>query len=149
MSTGGPTIPEHPTPTRNHAYRYLFHPKHHDPGRVADGQWLPEMTRDEEFAVFDLADDHDLLDEDGSLYGLRLSPAGEILALGTLEQQVAKFPWARPGERWHGYPLGPLVRPRGPSPSERVIPSEVLKQMAKRGLLDDDQLRRLRNGKPA
>lgn len=147
MSTGGPAVPEHPVPTRNHGYRYQFHPKHHDPSRRDVAQWLPEMSREEEFGVFDLADDHYLCDEKDNLFGLRPRHNGELPDLGTLGQQIARFPHARPSEPWHGYPLAVLRLVREPSPPEREIPVGVLRQMVAAGLLDEDECKRLGRGK--
>jgi len=147
MSTGGPAVPEHPVPTRNHGYRYQFHPKHHDPSRRDVAQWLPEMSREAEFAVFDLADVHDLLDVKGNLYGLRLGPDREVFELGTLGQQVAMFPQARDNQHWHGYPLMPLWKVRPPHPEVRKAPSAVLQQMVDRGLLEHEDRNRLEKGK--
>jgi hypothetical protein len=107
MSTGERSGPIHPEPTRRSGYRYLFHDKHHghDPSAA---RWLPELNQDEEFAVFDASDFHDLSDDRGWLYGVRIGPEGEVLELGTWSQQVAEFPCARFNDPWHGYPLWPL-----------------------------------------
>ncbi len=58
-------------------------PKHHGAGLPSDSRWLPDLTRPEEFQVFDMADFHELRDEDGDLYGLRISgdPGNRQLAL--------------------------------------------------------------------
>jgi hypothetical protein len=148
MATGGSAGPEHPVRTANHQYRYFFHSEHHggDPGKA---QWSKELSHAEEFAVFDLADTHDLLDAKDHLYGLHLGPRGEILELGTLDQQVAKFPRARDNESWHGFPLAPLRRVKPPHPPERETPMEVLRRMVERGLLNEIQRKRLAKGKSA
>jgi hypothetical protein len=148
MATGGSAGLVHPVRTRNHQYQYLFHPKHHG-GDPREGQWLKELSHDEEFTVFDLADEHDLLDEKGHLYGLRLGQDREILELGTLGQQVAKFPHARPDETWHGFPLSPLSVGKPPYPPEREVPKGVLRRMVDRRLLNEIQRKRLEKGKPA
>jgi hypothetical protein len=67
-----PTLSElvvHETLTRRSEYRYQFIPKHHGADRDA-AEWRPELTLEEEFAVFNLADEHDLSDDEGQLYGL-------------------------------------------------------------------------------
>jgi hypothetical protein len=113
MSSGGDSGPLHPVSTRRSGHRYLFYAKHH--GRDARAaQWLPDFSHDEEFAIFDTADSHEVADEHGWLYGIRIGPGGEVLDLGTWGQQVAEFPFARQNEPWHGYPLWPL-REAGPS----------------------------------
>jgi hypothetical protein len=149
MATGGAAGPVHPVRTANHQYQYLFHPKHHGRGGPREAQWLKELSHDQEFGVFDLADTHELLDGKGHLYGFHLGPNQEILELGTLEQQVAMFPRARPDEPWHGYPLSPLRRVRSPHPEERDVPTEVLRRMVERGLLSEIERRRLEKGKRA
>jgi hypothetical protein len=149
MATGESAGLVHPVQTANHQYQYLFHPKHHGRGGPREAQWSKELRRDQEFAVFDLADIHDLLDGKGHLYGLRLAPNREILELGTLGQQVAMFPRARPDEPWHGYPLSPLRRVSPPHPEERDVPTEVLRRMVERGLLNEIERRRLEKGRRA
>jgi hypothetical protein len=68
--------PEHPIPTKRGGYRYLFLAKHHGAGSKSDARWLPELSRDEEFAVFDDADFHDISDEQENLYGVLRTPDG-------------------------------------------------------------------------
>jgi hypothetical protein len=89
----------HPDPSPS-GYRYYFHPKHHGRGPADDARWLPlpEMSREEEFAVFVMADVHELSDNKGNLYGLRIRgsiPGHQILFLGTRREQVARF-WKAP-----------------------------------------------------
>src|SRR5437763_1691351 len=96
-------IAEHATRTGKNGYRYQFTPKHHGADRDA-AQWLPSLSLDDEFAVFDAADQNDLFDDRGWLYGVQ--PEGDGLRdLGTWSQQMAEFPHARDGEAWHGYPI--------------------------------------------
>lgn len=153
MSSGGDSGPLHPESTRQ-GYRYLFRDKHHRrdaKDRVLDGgpaQWLPELSHDEEFAIFNKAADKELSDERGSLYGIRISPGGKILDLGTWEQQVAKFPFTRLNEPWHGYPLGPLKEKGPPNrKGEKHRPSkDVFDKMEKAGLLTAQKRKRLSRG---
>src|SRR5438105_1295963 len=97
----------HDAVTRRSGYRYQSTPKHHGGDRDA-AQWLPSLSLEEEFAVFNGADEHELSDHDGNLYGVRPDGEGGLRYLGTQHQQVAEFPVARAGEAWHGYPLYPL-----------------------------------------
>ena len=98
MSTGGEPGHEHPIRTRaNTNYRYFFSDKHHGRGGPEAGRWAMDLSEDEEFSIFDQADTLDLLDSQGNLYGLRGMPQ-ELLALGTLDQIVAKFPRSHPGQ---------------------------------------------------
>ena len=90
---------------------YLFYEKHHGRGGPDAAQWLPEMTQEEEFAVFDAADFAEIHDgpEQPWFYGVRPRNArGKLQDLGTWGQQVAEFPFSRPGNPWHGYPLWAL-----------------------------------------
>jgi hypothetical protein len=93
------TVVEHAATTNRTGYRYRFTPKHHGRDKKA-AQWLPDMTLDEEFAVFDLADQHDVSSEDGSLYGLWPDGQGGLNDIGTWGQQVAEFPAAGENEPW-------------------------------------------------
>jgi hypothetical protein len=140
----------HPDPTPS-GYRYYFHPKHHGAGSSSDARWLPEMSRDEEFAVFVLADEHDLSDDKGDLYGLRIRgtvPAHEILFLGTRYEQVAHFWEASQGSPWHGYPVWPIIQ-RGSlnrKGQQHRPAKEVLQAMVGAGLLNLKQLYKFMKG---
>ncbi len=87
--------PVHPQTTRRSNFQYFFYVKHHKAGRSEDAPWLSNITHDNEFGVFDLADFHTLSNEKGDLYGLHLSPEGMVMNLGTREEQIAEFPRAR------------------------------------------------------
>jgi hypothetical protein len=95
--------------TQRSGYQYFFYTKHHQPNNTTDAQWEPTVTQDEEFAVFDLADQHDLSEANGDLFGLHLGPGPSILLLGTRGEQVAEFPVTVAGQAWHGYPLFPIA----------------------------------------
>src|ERR1700678_1745929 len=105
MPNGQFPRPAHPLRTRHSEHQYFFYLKHHNAGKSEDAQWLPNLTHDEEFAVFDLADLHNLSNAKGDLYGLHLSPEGFVMSLGTREEQIAEFPLAQEGHPWHGYPV--------------------------------------------
>jgi hypothetical protein len=109
MSIGAASGPIHPVQTRRSRHRYLFYDKHHGRGDPGAARWLPGLSQEDEFAVFDVADWEEVSDEGGWLYGLRARDgAGHIPDLGTWSQQIAAFPFARPNVPWHGYPLWPL-----------------------------------------
>ena len=145
MSVGETSGPIHPVPTRRSGYRYLFYVKHHG-GDSRAAQWLPSMSHEEEFGVFDAADQNEISDEREWLYGIRpRDEAGLIPDLGTWEQQIAEFPRARPNEAWHGYPLlalsdaAPDNRKR-----EKCRPSKaVFLKMEAAGMLRDRERKRL------
>ena len=144
-----PTLPNnqpHPTRTQRNNYQYEFTVKHHgaDPNAA---QWLPELSLEEEFAVFDSADQLEIADDDSWLFGVQ-PVAGGLRELGTWSQQVAAFPHAREGEAWHGYPLMPLNE-RAPQNcrGEKMRPSKsVFLKMAEAGLITTVQRKRLMKG---
>src|SRR5438552_3288422 len=105
MSVGGEPGHLHPLPTRRNGHRYFFYDKHHGRGGPEAAQWALDLSEDHEFGIFDQADDLDLSDERGNLYGIRLGPEPErrVLALGTLRQQIAKFPASQGRPHWHGF----------------------------------------------
>ena len=151
MSTGETSGPIHPVPTRRSGYRYLFYDKHHGRGGPDSAQWLPSMSHDDEFAVFDTADFHDLSDDRGWLYGIRRDPDGEVLPLGTWGQQTAEFPFGRENEIWHGYPLWPL-KDTGPENrrGEKRRPSKgVFLKMERANLITTQDRKRLQKRKNA
>jgi len=145
MATGPTAGIIHPTPTRRSNYIYLFYTKHHG-GDPRAAQW--SISRDLEFAVFDSADFHDFSDERGWLYGTGRDADGGLLELGTWGQQVAEFPYARPGENWHGCPLWPL-KEHGPEnrKAERHRPAgEVFARMEATNVLTPRERKRLYKG---
>ncbi len=150
MSVGGEPGHLHPTPTERSGYRYFFYDKHHGRGGPDVARWLPELTDDDEFAIFNQADLMDFSDGHGNLYGMRFgaAPNRRVLKLGTLRQQVAKFPRSHPGASWHGFPLGPLEGDFDPPhPPIRALPRDALNKMVESGLLDAIQRSRLLRGK--
>ncbi len=94
MSTGAEPGHLHPRPTERNGYRYFFYDKHHGRGGPEAAAWAHDVTEDDEFGVFNQADLLDLSDEHGNFYGiwLQTEPQREIRFLGTLRQQIAKFP---------------------------------------------------------
>jgi len=132
-------------------YRYFFYENVHRTGDSEDAQWLPEMTHDEEFAVFELSVSHDLSNKKGDLYGLRLGPGGRrILILGTREEQIAEFPLPQGDHPWHGYPVWPVTRlERDKKERKDGAPHEALRKMSFAGLITENQRKRLARGKHA
>jgi hypothetical protein len=147
---GMPIIAEiviHGQTTRRSGYRYQLTPKHHggDPGAA---QWLPALGLEEEFGVFDTADQHELSDEEGRLYGVLRDAEGELRDLGTWQQQVAEFPRADEGVPWHGYPIWAVneVAPARRSGEKMRPAKEVFGKMERAGLLSRGQRKRLYKG---
>jgi hypothetical protein len=150
MSVGGEPGHVHPVPTQRNAYRYFFYDKHHGRGGPEAAQWALDLSENEEFGIFDQADLLDLSDDRGNLYGIRLGlePERQVLALETLRQQIAKFPRARVGQEWHGFPFGPIdgnLAP--PHPPNRPLPKDALQKMVDARLLTGADRRRLLKGK--
>ena len=138
-----------PIPTRKRKYRYCFYVKHHD-GSKNWAQWLPEISHEEEFRIFDDADYYDLCDDSRrALYGLRRSQDGRVLKLGTRDELVAEFPWAGDENAWHGYPLWPMLRLEdgGRQIKKRRPAKEVFRKMEEAKLINGRDRRRLERGK--
>jgi hypothetical protein len=145
-----PTLAEiiiHGQLTRRSGYRYQFTPKHHG-GDVGAAQWLPILRLEEEFAVFDAADEHELSDDAGRLYGVLRSADGKLRDLGTWQQQMAEFPRPNQGVPWHGYPIWtPNALAPAKRSGEKVRPAkEVFGKMERAGLITTRDRKRLYKG---
>jgi len=140
--------PIHPEPTRRSRYFYLFSGKHHGGGRDDDARWAEDISRDEEFSVFDEADFHDISDEDGRLYGVLPTPARGLRDLGTWQQQMAEFPLANENVPWHGYPIWAVNQdaPSNRSDQKMRPAKEVFRKMEREGLITKRQRKRLFKG---
>jgi hypothetical protein len=150
MSVGGESGHLFPRETRRSGYRYFIYDKHHGRGGSGAAQWAADVEEEEEFGIFDKADLYELSDLHGNLYGIRIRmvPERQVLVLGTLGQQVAKFPAAQSGPHWHGFPLGPLARNLDPPhPPQRSLPAEALRKMVDAQLLTNTERKRLLKGK--
>jgi hypothetical protein len=137
---------EHTERTRRHAHRYLFTAKHHGGGGQYDARWI--VTEQEEFAVFDGADERDLLDEDRNLYGALRDDVESLRHLGTYQEQIAEFPCTAEGMPWHGYPMW-AINQEGPSrrrnPRHRPARA-VFDRMVEVGLINAAMRKRLMAG---
>jgi hypothetical protein len=139
--------PEHTEVTRRNGYRYIFTGKHHGGGSPSDARWRESISRDEEFAVFDNADWHEIGDEDGWLYCVWQVDA-ELSDLGTWGQQVAEFPSTKEGVPWHGYPIW-AVNHEAPEnrKGEKMRPAkQVFVKLERAGLITARQRKRLWKG---
>jgi hypothetical protein len=141
------TVEVHGAVTQRNAYRYQFTPKHHGADANA-AQWRPSLSLREEFAVFDVADWHELSDDAGRLYGVQPDGEDGLVYLGTWNQQVAEFPLARAGEAWHGYPLYPVNDLAPPNrQGEQYRPAkEVFDKMVRAGIITKRHRKRLMKG---
>ena len=143
----------HDRPTNRGHLTYCFTAKHRGAGSKTDARWSPELTRPEEFAVFDLADENRLVDEEGNLYGLHIRQIAEdreILPLGDRGEMIARF-WAERGEaHWHGHPLWPVITKAPLSRISRAYapPKVVFDEMIQAGILTKVQADRLKKARP-
>ena len=142
---------EHPTRTRRSQHRYLFTAKHHG-GDKNGAMWLPSIGRTTEFSIFDAADQGQIADSRGWLYGILPDGNGGLESLGTWDEQVAEFqPAMVTTDPWHGYPkwpvdeLGPANRRKQQSCPERT----VFDLMLTATLISKVQHKRLVTGRPA
>jgi hypothetical protein len=145
MASGEDPCPPHPV-LSTQGKQYCFSQKHHGRGASGDARWIEDLDQEEEFSIFDFADRHDLLDAKGNLYGLRRSPEGRILDLGTRGEQVAKFWWAPEDQPWHGFPLWPLAVGGVENRRKQPAPREALHKMEEAGVLATTQRKRLQKG---
>lgn len=147
MSSGEDPCPEHPVATKRSSYRYCFYFAHHGRGVPDDSQWAEDLTRAEEFAIFDESVEHDLSDSKGHFYGLRRSPDGTILDLGTQGEQIAKFWDPEKNQPTHGFPLWPLSETGPDNRKGQSAPKDALKKMLQSRLLIEKHYNRLKKGK--
>ena len=138
----------YPEPTRLNKYRYFFYEKHHRNGPSEDAQWLgqPELSRDNEFQVFDDADFHNIADTNGNLFCVRRKIDESVPTLGTRGEQVAQFPVNNSSTPWHGYPIWPILIRRD-GDSLRPVEPDVLKIMVEANFIEQNEKRRLLKGK--
>src|SRR5437899_1758442 len=97
----------HGQTTSRRQLQYEFTPKHHGGDKNA-ARWLSELTFEEEFSIFDLADFNEISDDAGNMYGILRDVNDKIRHIGVWNEQMAEFPSKREGEVWHGYPVYPL-----------------------------------------
>lgn len=140
--------PIHPTATRKRQYRYIFMDKHHGGGKADDACWAPDLTRSDEFSVFDQADHLDIVDVAGRFYGVLRTAEGVLLVLGTWHQQIAEFPRANDGVPWHGYPIWPVNDDAPGNRSHQLMRPgrSIFSRMEQVGLITVRQRKRLFKG---
>jgi hypothetical protein len=139
---------DHPNPTPTSGYRYQSTPKHHGADRAA-AQWLPNLTLEEEFAVFEFADEHNIGAANGYLYGVQPDADGGLRDLGTWTQQMAEFPPAKNPSPWHGYPIWAVNDENAPSnraSEEMRPPREVFRRLVELDFISLAKSRRLNKG---
>jgi len=139
-------IEVHDVVTVKNEYRYQFTPKHHGADKKA-AQWLPSLTRDEEFSVFNMADQNGLADLGGNLYGIEKVGIDELRTIGTRGEQVAKFPATAQDQAWHGYPAWVLAGGNRAG-DDMKPPKPVLDAMQNMGFITKRGRKRLGKGDP-
>ena len=132
----------HGRPTASSGLMYCFRPKHRGAGSAGDARWRPDLSREEEFGVFEIADANGWSDDNGNLYGLYLVKEGgrwQILELGIRGELIARFWHEAPAVPWHGHPLWPIEASRSGAGGSRSKIDEkqlkiALKNMSTAGL---------------
>jgi hypothetical protein len=143
-------IEVHPTQTRVNGRQYQFTPKHHG-GEAGASCWIEELTREEEFRIFDDADAEAIHDDEGNHYGVaRIAEEEGLRVIGTWSQQMAEFPVCEDGQPWHGYPCWPLneMSPENRRGEKMRPAKEVFRKMCKAGLINRRESKRLMKGDP-
>ena len=137
---------EHPETTRRNHHRYLFTAKHH--GGHGDAQWLPSLSEVDEFSVFDDADEMDLADGEGNLFGGLRDGADSLRVLGYYQEQIAEFPCSAEGSPWHGYPVWAINQSGATNRrTNKQRPAKaVFDRMVEVGLITQQMRRRLMKG---
>jgi hypothetical protein len=129
-------------------HKYCFSEKHHAVGDSPHAQWKNDLRPCDEFAVFDLADLHNIADEQGrDLFGVHCIEAA-VRQLGTRGEYVAKFEFPTGPCPWHGYPLWP-IKPLSTDKNVRhgPAPQSILRKLADAGVISQKARRRLSVGK--
>ncbi len=142
---------EHPARTQRSRHRYLFVAKHHGGDRNA-GMWLPEISQEIEFSIFDMADSREIADNRGWLYGVLLDGDGELESIGMWDEQVAEFQPARsPQDPWHGYPQWPIDEAGPPNRrKQNCCPDRaVFDLMVMAAIINKLQRKQFLKGRPA
>jgi hypothetical protein len=139
-------VVDHPTPTTKRGLLYQFTPKHHG-GARGQATWDPNLSDDEEFAIFNMADETELADVDGNLYGV-MRIGVRLRTIGCWSEQVAEFPVHGESERWHGYPCWPLndEAPDNRKGQKHRPAQTVFQVMLEKGIITKQQRKRLITG---
>jgi hypothetical protein len=138
----------HDQVTTRSGHRYIFTEKHHGgPNSKGQAQWLPSLAFEDEFWVFNMADEFIFCDDDGTLYGLLKRPGTLAAFIGTRDEQIATFPAPNAGSPWHGYPVYPLAGIKGRSGEFGRPKNAIFARMAEVGLLTTQEVTRLKKRK--
>jgi hypothetical protein len=153
------TDTKHDVLTNRRNLTYVFTSKHHG-GDQAVSRWLTSLPFAEEFEIFDRADgivvvapadNRQVADSNGNLYGYEILEAGlqHFRELGTWHQQMAEFPVQRPDSDWHGYPIWAIDEELAPQKyaGQKCRPEVgVFDRMVQLGDIDYGQRKRLKKG---
>lgn len=143
--------------TARRSLAYVFTPKHHGASPTSSC-WLMDLTFDEEFAIFDRsdgiivqspdADNRQVADSNGNLYGYQSLPNGSLREIGSWHQQLAEFPDQPKGVFWHGYPIWPIGAQAPQSLQGQKCRPEprVFDRMVQLGDITPGQRKRLKKG---
>jgi hypothetical protein len=139
---------EHTRPTEKNRNRYWFTAKHHALRDVSEhSQWSRDLSEDDEFSVFELADNNELADDSGDLYGVLLSGMHTLRTLGRIGEQIGFFWEPSPGSScWHGFPVYPLNENGLPEQQQKKRiwpPKSVIAKMNECGVITTSMRKRL------
>jgi len=96
----------HPVKTlKGHTYK--FTDKHHNCSKSEHACWLPTITRDSEFSLFQGAETGDYSDDRGHLYNVHRD-GEEYIEIGTRHELLAIFWNPHSAAEWHGHPRWPI-----------------------------------------
>jgi hypothetical protein len=127
----------------------VFTGKHHGGSLAGDATWASEVSRNEEFSVFEEGVAAEVEDEDGNFFGVLRGEDGELRDLGTKKQQIAIFPFTSEGTPWHGYPQWSLEDADAPNRSiQKMRPAKrVFDRLKAARMLHETEVRRLWRGR--
>jgi hypothetical protein len=115
------------------------------------------MNLDEEFGIFDRADgvvvqppadNQQVADAAGNVYGYTVLADGSLEEIGTWHQQIAEFPNQAAGAVWHGYPIWPIgpMAPQNLQGQKCRPDSSVFDRMVALGHITSGQRKLLKKG---
>jgi hypothetical protein len=102
--------------------------KHRD-SNPSEAQWLSTISPQDEYALFDTADQSQWLDASGDYWSLRI----DRKVLGAEGERISKHP--NPSNilvPWHGYPASPARRGGGDKPARTIIEAWLSAQLINR-----------------
>lgn len=82
-------------------------------------EWHQDVPPDDEYALFETADDQAWMDINGDYWSLR---DGGALPVGTRDERIAKHPkTSNARDPWHGYPASPAEKGSADAPAADLL----------------------------